>query len=196
MRNSEVGNRLLEVGIRLFRERGYHGTGIQQIASAAGIPKGSFCYYFGSKEEFASAVIERYADRSANSILAYAYRTELSAGNRLWAFFSETEASCALDDCRYGCAIGNLLAEIGDANERLRGDLEAAWKRMALALEQLIAEAQSVGEVDADHDTNELAEYLLSGWEGALIAMRAKQSTAPLRLFIQHTLRPLLNEVL
>src|SRR5690625_2318802 len=43
---------LIQAGIKLFAGKGYYHTSIQEIASEAGVSKGSFYIYFQSKEEF------------------------------------------------------------------------------------------------------------------------------------------------
>ncbi|HEX8874632.1 MAG TPA: TetR/AcrR family transcriptional regulator, partial [Nitrosospira sp.] len=53
---------LLNEGVVLLREQGYHGTGLQEILDAVNIPKGSFYNYFDSKEDFGAEVIQHYTD--------------------------------------------------------------------------------------------------------------------------------------
>lgn len=45
----EKENEILQKGLDLILPKGYCGTGIQEIADAAEIPKGSFYNYFESK---------------------------------------------------------------------------------------------------------------------------------------------------
>jgi hypothetical protein len=40
----------VDAGLHLMLEKGYHHTGIQDVLQAAGVPKGSFYYYFPSKQ--------------------------------------------------------------------------------------------------------------------------------------------------
>ena len=54
----------IAVGIRSLVLHGFEGIGLNAILHAARVPKGSFCYYFKSKEEFARAVLDAY-DRAA-----------------------------------------------------------------------------------------------------------------------------------
>lgn len=49
---------ILAKGAAVMTRRGYHGTGVQEIVQAAGIPKGSFYHYFASKEDFALQALE------------------------------------------------------------------------------------------------------------------------------------------
>src|SRR4051794_25241860 len=53
---------LLETGCQIFLEKGYNHAGIEAILQAAGVPKGSFYYYFDSKEDFGLQVLDRFAD--------------------------------------------------------------------------------------------------------------------------------------
>lgn len=57
--------RLLEAGVALFAEMGYHGTGVKDIVERAGVPKGSFYSYFDSKEAFGAAILRHYTDEQA-----------------------------------------------------------------------------------------------------------------------------------
>ena len=59
---------LVDAGTQLILEQGYHQTGIQDVLQAAGVPKGSFYYYFPSKEAFGLAVIAQFADTSQPSL--------------------------------------------------------------------------------------------------------------------------------
>lgn len=50
---------MLRVCARLFREKGFDGTTIRDIASAAGMHSGSPFYHFASKQEMLLAVMEQ-----------------------------------------------------------------------------------------------------------------------------------------
>jgi AcrR family transcriptional regulator len=45
--------------LRLFREKGYHATSMQDIAAAVGLYKGSLYHYIGGKEDLLVQVFER-----------------------------------------------------------------------------------------------------------------------------------------
>jgi AcrR family transcriptional regulator len=45
--------------LRLFREKGYHATSMQDIAEAVGLYKGSLYHYIGSKDDLLARVFER-----------------------------------------------------------------------------------------------------------------------------------------
>jgi AcrR family transcriptional regulator len=59
-RNNESNRReeLLRVSARLFREKGFDGTSIRDISSAAGMHSGSPFYHFKTKQDILIAVME------------------------------------------------------------------------------------------------------------------------------------------
>ncbi len=50
---------ILEAAERLFAERGYEATSLNQVGAAAGVSRGTPGYFFGSKAELYRAVLER-----------------------------------------------------------------------------------------------------------------------------------------
>ena len=55
----ERGEEVYAAALRLFTEKGYHATSMQDIAAAVGLYKGSLYHYIGSKEELLVRVFER-----------------------------------------------------------------------------------------------------------------------------------------
>ncbi|MEU9020502.1 TetR/AcrR family transcriptional regulator [Actinomadura sp. NPDC048394] len=52
-------DRLLAVATRLFAERGFEGTSVQEIVNAAGVTKGAMYHYFGSKDDLLYEIYHR-----------------------------------------------------------------------------------------------------------------------------------------
>lgn len=58
----ETTERILATSLRLFCEKGYYATSIEEIAKQAQISKGLLYHYFRSKEEVLSALVDRRID--------------------------------------------------------------------------------------------------------------------------------------
>nr|HID13423.1 TetR/AcrR family transcriptional regulator [Anaerolineae bacterium] len=58
-RKAEREVQLLEVATRLFKEKGFHNTSMQDLADALGVQKASLYYYIESKEELLRRLLER-----------------------------------------------------------------------------------------------------------------------------------------
>ena len=59
-KGEESRQRLIECAAELFWKNGYSTTGISEILKQTGLPKGSFYFYFKSKNDLAAAVTEYY----------------------------------------------------------------------------------------------------------------------------------------
>src|SRR5258708_22013251 len=55
----ERSEEVYRAALRLFREKGYHATSMQDIAAAVGLYKGSLYHYIGGKEDLLIQVFER-----------------------------------------------------------------------------------------------------------------------------------------
>jgi len=55
---SSARERLLESAKRLFSQKGYYATSVEDIVESAGLSKGAFYFYFKSKEELFKSLVE------------------------------------------------------------------------------------------------------------------------------------------
>jgi len=59
MEKTDARNKLLEVGTRLFSERGLHGVSVRELSQAAGASISMVSYHFGSKEGLYAEVLRQ-----------------------------------------------------------------------------------------------------------------------------------------
>ena len=175
---------LLEAGKKTFLEKGYNNSGIEAILQAAGVPKGSFYYYFGSKEDFGLKVLDRFAECIGERQERILSDDSVPPLERLRNYCETVSEALRSDQCRKGCLVGNLSQEMADQSEVFRARLEEIFEswvdRYALCLKQ----AQEAGEIDADLDVHELAEFWLNSWQGAILRAKSMRSATPLRTFL------------
>ena len=57
----DTRTRILEAAVRVFAEKGYHETRMDDIVSASQTSKGSVYFYFPSKQEIFFGLIETFA---------------------------------------------------------------------------------------------------------------------------------------
>ena len=63
MTGKERREQLLDIGRRLFAERGFDGTSIEEIAAQAGVSKPVVYEHFGGKEGLYAVVVDREVER-------------------------------------------------------------------------------------------------------------------------------------
>ena len=77
-KGEESRQRLIECAAELFWKNGYSATGISEILKQTDLPKGSFYFYFKSKDDLATAVTEYYQkillEQFQNSSAAHSIR--------------------------------------------------------------------------------------------------------------------------
>ncbi|MFH1035295.1 MAG: TetR family transcriptional regulator C-terminal domain-containing protein [Pseudomonadota bacterium] len=179
----ETKERLLEVAAKLFHHQGYHATGLQQILREAGVPKGSFYFYFKSKEELALGVIDYFDQRwaaLASEMLDDASQPPLGRLRRFFAWFRDYFEQNGYTG---GCPVGNLAQEMSDLNPLLAQKVAGSITAMAGKVEAVLEEAQRAGHLAPGWDTRQLAFFIVSSWHGSLIRMKACKSPESLITF-------------
>lgn len=182
-KKSDTRERLLNAGQQKMHANGYHATGICDITTAAGVPKGSFYNYFQTKEEFAAQIIERYFATYTNTALRVLSDEELTPLARLRALFAERTQRFAQLGFECGCLLGNFGLEVPDHSRLLRERLSMHFAAWTKALAICIREGQKVGEIRADLAADSLAEFIVNSWEGTLLRMKVDKEARPLELF-------------
>ncbi|MGW0087205.1 TetR family transcriptional regulator C-terminal domain-containing protein [Streptomyces sp. NPDC003393] len=173
---------IAQAALQQFHTHGFHATGINDITRAAGVPKGSFYNHFSSKEESALEALGRYAAGLRFDMLTEPGRPALE---RLRAHFEYLGGDTLDNGFVRGCLAGNLGAEVADHSEVIRAAVRRGFDRWASHIRQVLDEAQEAGDLDSALDTSATALFILSAWEGALIAARAEKSSAPVEAFFR-----------
>jgi len=173
---SETKDRLLRTGERLFQMQGYAATGLKQLAAEAEAPWSSMYHFFpGGKEQMGAEIIHyaagRYAAKIDEAFAAFADPVEAVA-----AIF---RAECALlegSDFRTGCPVASVTLDVASTVEGLRLSCADALAASTAAF----ARGFAAGGVEASL-AEDLAPYVLSTLEGAIVLSRAAKDTTPLR---------------
>ncbi|NOT85181.1 MAG: TetR family transcriptional regulator [Methylococcaceae bacterium] len=172
---------LLDQGVSLLMEQGYHGTGLKKILDTVQIPKGSFYHYFESKEAFGAEVITHYINPFIVQLSGHLNNPELDGLSALNAYFGELVTELGRGDFKGGCLLGNLMGEIGDTSDICRASLKQAVRRYRDLLALGLAKAQLEGTVRTDKTAERLADLLVNAWQGALLRMKIEQSVVPVK---------------
>jgi TetR/AcrR family transcriptional repressor of nem operon len=181
----ELREKLLDQGVALLMEQGYHGTGLQELVRSVGVPKGSFYNYFPSKEAFSAEVVKHYIEPFIRQLDGHLQRPEVNAETALKAYFNELIEETERRDFKGGCLLGNLIGEIGDTSDLCQLSLREAVRRYRDKLEEGLARAQREGSFRKDLDAKDMADFLVNVWQGALLRMKIERSVRPLAQFCE-----------
>lgn len=167
--------RLIASALSTFHAQGYRGTGLAQLLSDSGVPRGSLYFHFpGGKEEIASAAISEARQQIGDGLdLAFAAAPDVIGALYLIidGFAVELEAS----NFSRGCPVTTVALEADNDTPILSATCAATYADWQARLTQHLRAAGF-----AEARAPRLATFALSAIEGALILARAARSRAPL----------------
>ncbi|MFG2731572.1 TetR/AcrR family transcriptional regulator [Streptomyces canus] len=181
--------RLLRQGMKHFYAHGYHGTTVDALLEASGVPKGSFYHHFGSKEAFGKAVLNRYMQYQLNLLQKWIERSDISTAEKLSSYFEEMVTDFIGSGYRRACLAGKFSTEISATSESFRTQLESDLGDWRTHLVTALSQGQERGDVRKDRSAEELADALLALIQGAFVialssrdetSLRAVSTTIPL----------------
>jgi TetR/AcrR family transcriptional repressor of nem operon len=169
MKKISTRQKIIESAYKLFYERGFNGTSIDDILKDAGVNKGSLYHIFKGKKEVLLAVItekiaynlkQKYKDiKTVDKPLEYLKDKLLKAQNF---------------DFKHGCALNNLVQEMSPVDSdvakallKVYDDLEYSYF-LALRDENM-----------SDIEKKSLAKMMVATVEGAIMAAKATQDSSP-----------------
>ncbi|GAA2832299.1 TetR/AcrR family transcriptional regulator [Nonomuraea rubra] len=170
-RTSDAREKILDAARTLIELRGYSALGVAEICKAAGVPKGSFYYFFASKEALALAVIDEHwaaQERDWKRILS----GQAPPLQRLRRLFEATEATMRTGQRSCGsvagCLFGNLTLELSNQTEAIRVRLQEIFDVQVEMIEAVIAEAVAREEAGVS-DTRQAARSVVAQLEGQVL---------------------------
>jgi TetR/AcrR family transcriptional repressor of nem operon len=170
-------------GAALIHAQGYYATGIQQILQASGIPKGSFYFYFKSKEDFGREIIDHFTSIISNTFTRYLNDSKIPPMRRLEKLFEYYESTFQKTGCSLGCPIGNLALELADGNDRLRKHLKTVIETLISYIESCLEEAKRDRSIPVGLNTADAARSIFHGFEGAILHMKVVKNIEPFQTF-------------
>jgi len=176
-------SRILDAGLTVMLRKGYVGSGVRDIVAEASVPQGSFTNHFRSKEAFAEEVLNRYFASLKVAVAQSLDDKSLSPRARLRRYLDIITARLEADVYTRGCLIGDFSLEVASTNELLRERLAALFAEWCALFAACIAEGQTAGEIDQTFAAGDLAEFLLTSWQGAILRMKVQRGPEPLERF-------------
>lgn len=174
---NEMREHILDIARALMTHKGYTAVGLNEVLSTAGVPKGSFYYYFKSKEEFGQALLDEYFDEYLSRI-GPILKQQASGAESLLTYFqywSETQHDDSVDN---KCLVVKLGAEVCDLSEVMRQVLEKGTTRIVKLITDSIERGIKDGSI-VTNDSVALAESLYQLWLGASLMAKVNRSTQP-----------------
>lgn len=183
MARPSLRDRILDAGLRVMFRNGYIGASVRDIVAEAPAPQGSFTNHFRSKEEFAREVLDSYFADLKLLVANTLTDDGRTPRRRLKRYLDVITDRLTKAEFKRGCLIGDFSLEAAPQSEMLRTRLAEIFAEWRTPFAVCIAEAQAAGEIATTFTPEELAEFLLSSWEGAILRMKVARNAEPLKRF-------------
>ena len=172
---------LLSKGMDLLWSKGYNATSVNDIVKAAGIPKGSFYFYFESKEDFTIRAIDKYFNVMFAPAKEVLQNKSVSPKQRLYDFYEFRYNMMKNEmDCKMGCLAANVGNEMSEHNEKIRTSILVKEQFILSLITEVIQEAQDYGEIDNAIKAEDIAAFIEDAGKGAMVSMKEMKSSYPL----------------
>ena len=159
-------NNVIHQSAKLFYYKGYKNTSVTDILKECKIPKGSFYYYFKSKNDVLITVDDL-------SIL------------KLKIFFKEFFNNIELNKFHGGSPIGNLAIELSDINDEARNKLVESYKKIEQRISFFLGTLKQYHSEEYSEMEPELyARVLVSLLEGTMLKIKTERNSSSIKDFL------------
>lgn len=141
-----TGERVRQAALELFAERGFHGTGIRQLAERAGVSSASLYHYMGTKEDLLVALMTSSLERLVDDAEAAVAGSDDPVGQlgALVRMHVTAHAARPLETRVGDHEVEALSPPAREVVVALRDRYEQVWQRV-------LAEGQAAGVLDLEH---------------------------------------------
>ena len=186
---TDVRQHILDQGKAIITRKGFAGVGLNEILSAAAVPKGSFYHYFKSKELFGEAMLADYVQGYLAEMDVVLGQPGQSAARSLmdyWASWTSASLDGSGCDCR--CLVVKLSSEVADMSEPMRMTLLDGTNRIIARLALAIAQGRVDDTLPSVADPAHMASALYQLWLGAAMLTKLRRDDSALKTAWQSTL--------
>ena len=189
MPSAEIDTRrhILDTAEVLMAREGYTAVGLTHVLSEAAVPKGSFYYYFSSKEAFGEALMQSYFVEYLATMDRIAGDTSKTGAEQLGEYWQRFYDLQSFDDGQGKCLVVKLAAEVSDLSEPMRRQLVDGTAGIIAHLARMIANGTTDGSLSIDEDPRSLAQELYEAWLGASIMAKVQRTPESLRRTLDRT---------
>jgi AcrR family transcriptional regulator len=159
--------RILNQAIRLFLEKGYHGTSIDDITEAAGITKGALYWHYKGKEDLIRIIIQKWEKDFLDGLIRKVDEVNGGAIDKFEKMFRYT-AAFAYYNRELCVSFTTLAGELIGAHHGIESEIRRIYKKYRRFLSNLVLQVKREKIFKKDLDTNLTALVIMGFHDGIL----------------------------
>jgi len=182
-------SKALDSVVKLFWAQGYEATSMKNICEVTGLQPGSVYAAFGSKRALFLAAIDAYFEESIDNLKAIlaGEGTPLERVRELFMYI--VGDTCRRDS--HGCLLVNALLETPADDAELRKRIAAMFRRLEVAIKEVLDEAAACGELDVGKGPAIQAKLLINNIFGLRVYAKLQPSRSAMREMVDDLLSSL-----
>ncbi len=184
-------DKLVASAISLFRTQGYAATGLAEILTHSGAPRGSLYHYFPAGKEEIGTVALAAAGKWIGARMQELVDSSPTPGDMVRGYGRRMAKALEESGFTYGCPVATVVLEAETASSKLAAAGRDAFEAWCSVVARML-EAAGV----APERAAELGDFVVGTFEGALILARTRRTTKPLLQAAEELARVFDNEFL
>jgi TetR/AcrR family transcriptional regulator, transcriptional repressor for nem operon len=180
-------DKALDRVMRVFWERGYHATSVQDLMKAAGVQKQSLYCAFGDKRSLFLKCLNLYIKQTllATQKMLNDSDSPLDGIARVMRFVSQAPDS---KNCPPGCLMANTALELGLDDPDVADEIRRMFRSMEKMLGAALRKAQTQGEISKKLDCIAVGQSLVNTVSGIRILEKTGASRQQVRTVVETAL--------
>ena len=167
MQSLGTDKRILTESIRLFLEKGYHGTSIDDITRAAHLTKGALYWHFKSKEDLLKRIIKEYEKRFLDGMIQAVEEVKGGISDKIEKYF-QYNAAFAYYNRELCVSFDTLAAELVGAHHGIETEFRKIYKKYQKFLSNIILQGKKEKIFKKEIDEN-LAALVIIAFQGGIL---------------------------
>ena len=164
--------RVIENLMRVFWEKGYEATSMQDLVKASGLLKGSLYGAFGDKHALYMAALKHY-DRTQIQGGIDMLTGDGSPRQKIARLFDSVIESTKSGVFAGGCLLCNASLEMAAVDREVKAEVKTTIRRLKVAIMDAIGE-----KIDNQEKCASLAAFIISSYFGARVLAKSGAPTA------------------
>ena len=176
-KDSKTKAKILEAAEKLMLSKGYTATSVDDICRQAKVTKGSFFYYFVSKEDLGKSALGRFCCNVRSKMQDGCYLAP-GGSDPLKRVYAHVDFAIKMSKKNFensGCLLGIFAQELADTHPQIRSLCADSFNEWAKIFTKDLKEAKEKYVPRSSIDAQSLAEHFIVILEGAQMLARVKR---------------------
>jgi AcrR family transcriptional regulator len=168
LQSSDTSRRILTQAMKIFLEKGYHGTSIDDITRAAKLTKGALYWHFKGKEDLLKKIVEEYEKRFLDEMIQTVTEVKGGVSDKIEKYF-RYNAEFAYHNPELCVSFDTLAAELIGAHHGIETEFRRIYRKYREFLSNLIVQGKKEKVLKREMDEDLTALVIIAFHGGILL---------------------------